>query len=231
MKILIVGDVHGNWPELNNLLNKKRPDLVLQAGDFGYFPDEKDKFGFHRYDPSLFVKTGGAPLHWCPGNHEDHKALRKLEAKHGLAKPIEVGENLFYQPRGSILTLPDDRNVLFMGGAFSVDWGMRDDWCGDLELLHQEDLDRVPDVSIDIAISHTAPREFRMNKGQWHPEWDPTSDPSQDVLSRLLQKRKPKRWFFGHFHTFLEGEKYEGCKWTALGYLRAGQRPWFWLEG
>ena len=127
-----------------------------------------------------------------------------------------MGEDLVYQPRGSVLSLPDGRNVLFMGGAFSADWVLRDDWCGSLELLHQDDLDLVPDIPIDIVISHTAPREFGLekDKSQWHPGWAPSPDPSQDVLSRLFQERKPKRWFFGHFHRFVEGEASD-CKWTA----------------
>lgn len=33
-EILIVGDLHGNWGSFNNLLNDKKPSIVLQCGDY-----------------------------------------------------------------------------------------------------------------------------------------------------------------------------------------------------
>ena len=38
MKTLIVGDIHGDWGKLNALMQKKQPDIVLQCGDFGWWP-------------------------------------------------------------------------------------------------------------------------------------------------------------------------------------------------
>ena len=40
MKVLVVGDIHGDWGKLNSLLTVKRPDIVLQCGDFGWWPAE-----------------------------------------------------------------------------------------------------------------------------------------------------------------------------------------------
>lgn len=36
--ILVYGDLHGDWGALNRLISKKHPDIVLQCGDFGWFP-------------------------------------------------------------------------------------------------------------------------------------------------------------------------------------------------
>ena len=171
------------------------------------------------------------PIHWCDGNHEDHHALQQIVRKHGHDAPIKVAENVFYQPRGSVLPLPDGRNVLFMGGAFSVDWKLRRaDWSGELELITENDLDRVPNVEIDIVISHTAPNEFEIDLPPLPADWDPTPDPSRDVLSRILRERQPKLWYFGHFHTSATGESL-GCKWTALSH-NVGRDfvSWRWLE-
>ena len=41
VKILIVGDVHGEWGKLSKLINRHRPDMVLSCGDFGYWPKWK----------------------------------------------------------------------------------------------------------------------------------------------------------------------------------------------
>ena len=37
-KIIIMGDVHADFGSLNQFLNKKRPDIILQCGDFGRWP-------------------------------------------------------------------------------------------------------------------------------------------------------------------------------------------------
>ncbi len=33
--ILVVGDLHGKWELFNNLLNYRKPIIVLQCGDYG----------------------------------------------------------------------------------------------------------------------------------------------------------------------------------------------------
>ena len=42
MRILIVGDVHGDFSTLLALLRREEPDLVLQVGDFGVWPTALD---------------------------------------------------------------------------------------------------------------------------------------------------------------------------------------------
>ena len=62
---------------------------------------------------------------FCDGNHDNHWELRAL-------KNLAVSDNVFYQPRGSTITLPDGRNFLFMGGANSIDKYRRTvgvSWC------------------------------------------------------------------------------------------------------
>ena len=56
------------------------------------------------------------------------------------------GPNIFYMPRGSVLSLSDGRNVLFMGGAESVDKRRRTpgyDWFKQ-ELIRPQDLSNLP---------------------------------------------------------------------------------------
>jgi hypothetical protein len=54
---MVLGDVHGDFPALNRLLVQKRPDLVLQVGDFGFWPTEPGKKGTHPYDPAQHLKN------------------------------------------------------------------------------------------------------------------------------------------------------------------------------
>lgn len=210
--ILVLGDIHGEWGRLNDIINKKKPNIVLQVGDFGYWP-------------SLFpnienIKNGGCKIYWCDGNHEDHWALRSLENS-------EILPNVFYMKRGSTLTLPDGRVVMFMGGAESIDKASRmigRDWFPE-EIITQSDITGLPDIKIDIVISHTCPTEFDLKIGNpWLQE--KFKDPSRLALSYILHKYRPDWWYFGHFHVWREG-KYDNCNWTCLHY--AGNTNWWVL--
>ena len=242
MRILICGDMHGNWPVLTNLLHEKRSDLVLQCGDFGYFPHlevpainmgHSPKSGLERrYDPdgriANVIDGRRVPIHWVEGNHEDHHALRARREK----GDFEVAPGIIWQPRGSTLTLLDGRIVLFMGGAKSVDWKLRKpgvSWFPK-EILTEEDVAHLPE-RVDIVISHTMPNEFcffRVDERRARElGWDLSPDSSRELLSRVLRKWRPRLWFCGHFHQFLQGE-HLGCRWTALPEApRDGW--WIWL--
>lgn len=223
-KVIVVGDLHGDFAALNKLIKDKRPGIVLQCGDFGFWP------GHRHFDPAKWLKPGQCRVHFADGNHENHNALAQAVREGRLENP----HNVFYQPRGSVLTLPDGQNVLFAGGALSVDNLIRipsRDWFPDLELLTGDDLTRFPDpkqVQIDIVVSHTAPREFHVQGlpyGSWPSWWDRTPDLSAQTLSIILKDYKPARWYLGHFHTFQEGE-FDGCRWTALSYAGALDQWW-----
>ena len=218
--IMVIGDVHGRFGDMNSLLNKKKPEIVLQLGDFGYWPrfaNHVDKFGnkIKITEP----KAGKAKIYWCDGNHEDHHSLKNA--------PLDgqLWPNVFYQRRGSTITLPDGRVVLFMGGAESVDKQYRTEgktWFPE-ESITQADIDAIPTGKIDIIVSHTCPMEFEMQSmfGN-HPERG-----SRMALSIILEKVQPKEWFFGHWHQRVVGDYY-GIRWTALNML---MEPgcWTWL--
>lgn len=228
--ILVVGDIHAAWGRFNQLIREQQPDMILQCGDFGFWP------GHRFYDPATKLQPGSTLVHWIDGNHDDHYAIQARLKANQLFLSDELPDVVF-QPRGSIVTLPDGRTVLFAGGAFSVDNRIRlpgKDWFPDLEILTEEDLKRFPDpdsIKIDIVISHTAPNEFSA-KGlpleQWPDWWDQDKDPSADILSKVLQAYKPSQWFFGHFHLYQEGS-YNGCDWYGLDHARGDTRWWMEL--
>ena len=116
LHILIAGDVHGFFSGLQAAIARHAPDLVLQCGDFGYLP-RLDMFPPER---GFRDKKGRlVPVHFCDGNHDDCKSLRRLAG--GKMKACEIAPGIFYQPRGSILELPGGTTVLFAGGAASVE--------------------------------------------------------------------------------------------------------------
>jgi len=224
MKVLVIGDVHTRWGRLNTIINKRRPDVVIQVGDFGYWPGEHyfNKRKWNRYwDPS-FIKTP-VPLYFCDGNHENHPKLIEATKDNN-----EIAPNVFYQKRGSVLVLGGIR-ILFMGGAFSIDKAWRvpgKDWFPE-ETISQTDVYNLPETDIDMVVSHTGPNEFIQGldtikeQGQY-------KDCSTDALTYILNKYEPKRWFFGHFHVFKQGS-FGGCEWTAMDMLGPG-RSGSWYE-
>ena len=215
MKILVVGDIHNEFGRLNSLINNKRPDLILQCGDFGIWPNVP--WGA----PVSNVKTQGAKLLFCDGNHEDHWSLKERESD-------ELAPNVIYMPRGSTYELEDGRTIMFMGGADSIDKHLRRegvDWFRE-EVLTPSALADLPDKKIDIFITHTCPLELVHDMLKYYPEKQ--REPSNHALSALWQMYKPKLWIFGHWHHYKEGLLF-GTKWYALSHPYGGSRWWMWL--
>lgn len=207
--ILVIGDLHGLYVYLNELMKKYKDclEMVLSVGELGYFP------GFDKRPMDKLIVHREFPIYFCDGNHEDFVFLRSLQDGRS-------GKNIFYMRRGSLKILPDGRTVLFMGGAFSTDWPNRKvgvDWFPEYETIQESDLIGLPNVPVDIVISHTAPTLFpaitdsgntAVNDGNYY-------DPSREALDYVFEKYHPKEWYFGHFHNYKEGY-FEGCNWTEL---------------
>jgi hypothetical protein len=170
------------------------------------------------------VKTGDSKFHFCPGNHEDWEDLNS-RADSFNPVPIELYKNVFYMPRCSTLKLPDGRNVLFMGGAMSTDkeWRRyRYDWYPE-EVITQADIYNLPEVEIDIVVSHTSPSWFKQELFEKSDDWKNSDsywlekfrDPSCLALDVVWETYRPKLWFFGHYHIAKFG-KYRDTNWFAL---------------
>ncbi len=219
-KIIVVGDIHGEWNQLNLIIERERPQAVFSVGDFGYWP---------RIDKRSWsldgIKNQGIPIYWAPGNHEDWWSLGELDER----GQSEVAPNIFYMKRGSTLLLNDGRRVLFMGGADSIDKNVRRigvDWFPD-EIVSQRDILDLPDVPVDIVISHTAPEEFDLG-GRGFRGLALDLDPSRKALSYILERYHPALWYFGHWHISTSGHD-SGCWWYALN--EAWHRGWWrWLR-
>jgi len=225
MKTFVVGDLHGDWAQLNKLISRHRPNAVLQCGDFGWYPKLHGSYEMYfagqkqkRWD-QYGIKNNDCTVLWCDGNHEDHWSLNKL-------KHLEVMNNVFYMPRGTVLPLADGRKALFVGGARSVDRYRRTlgvDWFPEEEIDHSL-LDKLPDEKIDIVISHTCPKSF-FDVGVDFYDFK-GFEPSNYALEYVLEKYKPEQWYFGHFHHHETG-KYKNTNWTCLNM--AGETNW-WVE-
>lgn len=219
MRTLITGDVHNEFDILNQLINKQKPDSLFCCGDFGYWPKFAES---GKALPFSKIKLQSAEwIRWCDGNHEDFWSLKER-------KSDEIEPGIIYMPRGSIYTLPDGRVVMFMGGGMSIDKAWRTEgvsWFPE-ETITQKDLMDLPDVDVDIFITHTCPVELVPQLKRNYP--DKGEEPSNHALSTLWEHYKPDLWFFGHWHQYGE-YKLEGTQCYALSAPGFGDRWWMWL--
>jgi|LSQX01.2.fsa_nt_gb Icc-related predicted phosphoesterase len=230
MSIIIAGDFHGKFGPVNTLIAKYKPSIILQCGDFGWWPrfhGQEYKIGYMKTAiwNQYSLNNKDTKIFWCPGNHEDWESLNGITKNNN-----EVMPNVFYLERGHIIELPDHRKILFIGGALSIDRDNRIErspyfgWFHE-ETISQIDIETLPDENIDIIISHTAPNEFIIKNGNLnYPH-----DPSRDALSYVLKKYQPKLWYFGHMHKFQTG-KFNDCEWTCLSAVGFPDRWWVPLK-
>lgn len=211
MKILFIGDIHGYFSTLKKeFLDVFGYDIVIQCGDFGIWPQDY----CHKLAQEVF-KNNKKLIYFCDGNHEDHMFLKNQIDKYGSKNPIEIYNNVFYMPRGSVLEL-NNKKFLFMGGANSIDKHLRKenyDWFRE-ETISQKDFNNLPYEldKVDFVISHTVP-ECILNSVLKFPGYE--KDPSRIALDNILEMFKPDRWYAGHFHHFVELE-HLNCKFTIL---------------
>lgn len=228
-KIIVCGDIHGSWKYINELINKKHPDIILVAGDWGWWIHFHDKTGMYSNSygevtskkwNQFGTKPQNTKIYWVPGNHENHDDLDKYNSI------TELEPNIFYCPFGTILTLPTGEKVLMVGKALSVDKESRVkgiDWWEN-EVILQSDMDKLIDTHIDIVVSHTAPRTF-IKDVKWEFNRERFNDPSTVALDIIFNQFKPKYWYSGHFHHYIE-RKIQGCHWISLD-MCGHQNTWW----
>lgn len=214
-EVYIIGDVHGRFNHIKEALPLTKVNALFQVGDFGYFPTMENK-------EVESLKELPFPVFFCDGNHEDHEALKKAKEYRNDGYP----SNIYHMPRGSVVSV-NGLNVLFFGGANSIDKNERTpglDWFPE-ETISESDMYNLPDCTIDVVISHTCPDEFfptvKKAVGSLYTE----KDHSRKALSYILNKYKPMRWYFGHFHKAIEGT-YKDTQWRCLDKIDSDSPHW-----
>ena len=44
LTVCIMGDIESDWDKMMEVINEDQPDMVLQVGDFGYWPEKNAGF-------------------------------------------------------------------------------------------------------------------------------------------------------------------------------------------
>ena len=207
-KVIVVGDIHGDFGALNMLINKKSPDVVVQCGDNAYFWSDD-------YNGKGKIKPGNCKVFLVPGNHENWDEIEAKVGRRGR-EPVEIDKNVFFCPIGSTLKI-NSFKCMFIGGADSIDKGRRTiglSWWPQ-EVLNQCDLDFCVqhNEKIDMVFSHTCPFDFQIFERL--QIYDKANDSTMQVLNAIFNDLKPERWYFGHWHDFVQGQV-AGCKFWGL---------------
>lgn len=213
-KLAVVGDIHGEFPELVWKTRGITDTTFIIAGDCGIGFDNslEDTYIRKRFDSKL--GNSGNIILCLRGNHDNPKYYQE-------------GELIDFQ---HLKTLPDythltwgDRKVLVIGGGVSVDreWRLeemrktgKELWWPDEGITHSPEL---LDTKEDIIISHMAPLcvgPVLIRGEEDHETWAAIKS-DREYLSTVLKETRPSRWIFGHYHESISGD-YEDCLWRGL---------------
>lgn len=218
--ILILGDVHGEWGELNTVVLKALRtysgiSAIVQVGDLGYsWPGHKPFAFSSAFGTKKEVKHAESlPFHWLEGNHEHYT---KLLLDNGASQP-----GLIYQPRGSTHDFGGTLGTaMFFGGASSIDREQRipfkEWWPEECITLHQvlPVLHADNKCKVDILFSHDHPSSIPHSDKLYGSNQFGRSD--RIALELVREKVKPRFCVFGHHHKFGSGKLKDGTIWACV---------------
>ena len=234
--IYITGDTHGttDWEKLGTSSFTEQKymnpdnDYVIIVGDFGGIWDGAD---YDAYVQKTYNKRNFTTL-FIDGNHENHDLLDKypVEDWHG-GKVHKISDHIIHLMRGQVFKLRGF-TIFSMGGAESTDKQYRREgeswWARELpsDEEYEEALRNLSkvDFRVDIVLTHCAPEGYIRDNVPVVFNSDLTVKPGShmaDVVDRsenrltefldsLITEHKLKfdRWYFGHYHTDIDWEKF-----------------------
>ncbi len=200
-RVLIVGDTHGNaaWFSLIAKVAAAHDcPVIIQVGDFGYFPAHRDGPRFLTAVEDACAAQG-VELWFIDGNHDDHASLGNLRHRQ---LPIAISDHVTYMPRGSRRGL-GGATFGFLGGAFSVDWRGRvpgRDWWPN-ETTELGDIERLGPDPLDVLIAHDAPAGVHLSSS-WNlpPQDQVRADEVRSLVASAMTATMPQLVIHGHWH-------------------------------
>jgi predicted phosphodiesterase len=216
MRVLILGDVHGEHQALVRCLQAAQADFriaaAIQVGDFGFY---KNQIARARENRLRFP----VPLHVIDGNHEDHRWLRRALLL-GAGRTWQREMNLIYQARPSVASFGASR-VGFLGGALHVDRPQRHNVLAGfpnyiLRRNREHAVALFNQYQPELIVTHSCPSRIGIgihSSSEMQPgvaehiiaagfDAGPENDCGEVELGRLWLELayKPRAWVFGHFH-------------------------------
>lgn len=213
--IYITGDTHRNFSRLyGKTFNKD--DMLIILGDAGinYYLNEEDR-EFKEHLSKLNIK-----LFCIQGNHEERPEnipFYKETDMFGGKVYIEYDfPNLIFAKNGEIYNI-DDKKVLVIGGAYSVDKDYRLMYGHQLfkdEQLNESEKEMIfnkfKGKHIDIVLSHTCPKKYEPIEVFMSGIDQSKVDKSmEEFLDKIEESIDYDKWYCGHYHTEKQIDKLE----------------------
>lgn len=213
--IYITGDTHREFYRLHDI-EKNKNNMLIILGDVGinYYLDERDKKlkeQLNSYNIKLFC---------VQGNHEERpeniSVYKEIDMFGGKVFVEEEYPNLILAKNGELYDI-DNKKVLVIGGAYSVDKNYRitygHPWFKD-EQLSKEEMDNIlkkyKGQHIDIVLSHTCPLKYEPTEvfmeGIDQSDVDKSMEKFLDKVEETIDYDK---WYCGHYHTEKQIDKLE----------------------
>jgi len=216
VRVLIVGDVHGQHEPLVAALRQAQADYrieaAIQVGDFGFTREHWQRLRLGRLRFPV-------PVHAIDGNHEDHAWLHQA-ALLGTVRGWREEFNLVYQERPSVARLGSS-TVGFLGGALHVDRPQKHNLLAGLpNYILRRQRERAAALfnreRCDLIVTHSCPAGIgiglRASDEHEHGvgvhvqgagfDPGPAEDCGETELGHLWidLTHRPRAWVFGHFH-------------------------------
>lgn len=230
MKLVVVGDTHGNMRWVNGTVipfaAKHEATQILQVGDFGFvWPEANYLNKLAKLNRCL--DRAGMELLFLPGNHDDHVKLARIEASAEVTPDghYQVTEHITYAGRYCAWTWAG-RRLATVGGAVSIDreWRQRrlrarpkraPIWWPE-ETLSADELTAARELgTVDVLFTHDAPSEFPLQGLE--PDLESTA--YRQAMAAVGRMLTPKIWLHGHYHAHHVYPFHHGrgvCEVTAL---------------
>jgi len=226
MRLLCVGDTHGNIVFMENMFGQARKrgcEKIIVVGDYGYWPNANWGRAFITAVAEM-SKIFDIATHWVDGNHDNHPALWGEDEKysHGTAF-LNTGGNSWYIPRGMQWEW-DGLQFAGMGGAWSIDKDQRvpgESWWP-TETIRDKDIDWMLDTKADVLFSHDTVSYVKVPNILAIRE----SELNREKIDVVVRNIRPELIIHGHYHV----------RYSAVGsfpYDRNGELDWheFQVEG
>ena len=215
--IYVTGDTHGDIIRFieNNMEDSDwtQDDFLIICGDFGFvFLDSEQER--QKLD---YLETKPYTICFCDGNHENFSKLFSYpQEEWNGGKVNRIRNNVFHLMRGQVFLI-DGKKIFTMGGAYSIDRYMRtlnkSYWEEELPNNgeYREAIQNLKEHnnSVDVIITHTAPREIIRRMGKYPDVHDMELT---GFLEWVMYEVKFDHWYFGHWHM----DKVIDKKYTAI---------------
>ena len=189
--MLVIGDVHGKYPEYHRLISNT--DYSVQVGDFGF-----DWSTLNNVDSDRHKILGG--------NHDNYTIAPSFPHYLGDYGLANLGGVTFFFVRG-------ERSIDAQYRIEGRSWWREEEL--DMSTAYNA-LAAYEAAQPDIVISHGCPGDvfpfFCTNPGKIQ------LSRTAQLLDSMLEIHRPKMWLFGHHHnseTFTD----RGCKFQCLNEL------------